>query len=500
MRLVGMALGGALGLLGVVLLAVGLVALGSTDPGLAGPVAVSLAAFLVTSWTVLPLVAFGADETLDPVRFALLPANARALRPGLLASAMVGVPGPLTVAAALTTVLLWLPVSALAALAAVVAAALLVLTCVLASRALSAGLSRVLSSRRFRDVGAVLLAVAATTLGLTTNVISQHVGGSSQGAQESARSVGTVLSWTPFGWAAAIPADVADGAWGPAAVRFVLAAALVALLWWGWGRLLDHRLTSAVDAGDAQIRVGTRLDRMLGSSARAAVTARAMRYWRRDPRYLASLVSMAVLPVLIALSGGVGGGGPLLAAPIIMALLAGPSVTSDLAYDNSALWVHIVTGLPGRADRAGRAVSQLLVLGPLALLALVAVVVISGRWDIAVGLGAVVVTMVILGTAIGLVAGAIHPGQAPPPGASPFAKGAGGGFVAIVIFFGGALATGGLSAPVWVTLLLTQAPAAQAACLVLGIGYALSVLGLAVRWSGHRLDQRWPELLATVRS
>lgn len=500
MRMVGLALGGGLGLLCVILLAVGSFTLGATDPALAGPVAVSLAAFLVTSWSVLPLVAFGSDETLDPVRFALLPADAEALRPGLLAAAMVGAPGPLTAAAAFTMVLLWLPVSALAAMTAVVSAVLLVLTCVLASRALSAGLSRVLSSRRFRDVGAVLLAVVATTLGLTTNIISQRIGGSSEQAQESARAVGTVLSWTPFGWAAAVPADVAAGSWGQAAARLVLAAGLVALLWWGWGRLLDHRLTTVVDAGGTQVRAGTRLDRVLGSSARAAVTARALRYWRRDPRYLASLVSMAVLPVLIALSGGVSGGGQLLAAPVVMALLAGPSVTSDLAYDNSALWVHVVTGLPGRADRAGRAVSQLLVMGPLVALALVATVAISGRWDIAVGLVAVVVTMLLLGTAIGLVAGSIHPGQAPAPGASPFGKGAGGGFVALVIFFGGAVATGALSAPVWVTLLLTQAPAVQLACLILGLGYGLLVLQAAVRWSGRRLDRTWPEMLAAVRT
>ncbi|MBK8731513.1 MAG: hypothetical protein IPL93_01245 [Actinomycetales bacterium] len=35
-------------------------------------------------------------------------------------------------------------------------------------------------------------------------------------------SPAALAGWTPFGWAWAIPRDVADGRWGPAAAKLVL--------------------------------------------------------------------------------------------------------------------------------------------------------------------------------------------------------------------------------------------------------------------------------------
>ena len=55
----------------------------------------------------MSLLVFGVDETVDPARFALLPVRARELLPGLLAAALVGVPGVATVLMGLGLVVTW---------------------------------------------------------------------------------------------------------------------------------------------------------------------------------------------------------------------------------------------------------------------------------------------------------------------------------------------------------------------------------------------------------
>ncbi len=45
---------------------------------------------LALGWTVMPPLLFGADETLDPARLALLPLTRRQLMTGLLAASAVG--------------------------------------------------------------------------------------------------------------------------------------------------------------------------------------------------------------------------------------------------------------------------------------------------------------------------------------------------------------------------------------------------------------------------
>ena len=50
-------------------------------------------------WTLVPLLFFGVDETLDPARFALLPIRGGTLARGMLAAAFIGVPALLTLLA-----------------------------------------------------------------------------------------------------------------------------------------------------------------------------------------------------------------------------------------------------------------------------------------------------------------------------------------------------------------------------------------------------------------
>ena len=93
--------------------------------GVAATVVVVAGSLVVVGWAVVPVLAFGVDETLDPARFATLPVRARDLVPGLTVAGALGVPGIATALVALSLVGTWsasLPAAAVAALCAPVGA------------------------------------------------------------------------------------------------------------------------------------------------------------------------------------------------------------------------------------------------------------------------------------------------------------------------------------------------------------------------------------------
>ena len=175
-RTVGLVLAAVYALGIVVAVYAGLVALRWTSTTTTGEVTVLVYAGLTLGWLMLSLLVFGVDETVDPARFALLPVRARDLVPGLLAAALVGVPGVATALVALGLVVTWARTPALA-LAALVAAVLGTLTCVLLSRTATSAFAAFLSSRRFRDVAAVLLALVGAFVGIGANLLGRAAEG-----------------------------------------------------------------------------------------------------------------------------------------------------------------------------------------------------------------------------------------------------------------------------------------------------------------------------------
>lgn len=88
---------GSVGQVIALLLAVGIgggiglaLAMLRSAPDTATLVMANLYASAVLAWTIMPLVAFGVDETVDPRRFALLPLSRPTLQRGLLVSALIG--------------------------------------------------------------------------------------------------------------------------------------------------------------------------------------------------------------------------------------------------------------------------------------------------------------------------------------------------------------------------------------------------------------------------
>ena len=503
-RTVGLVLAAVYALGIVVAVLVGLVALRSTSSAATGDVTVVAYAALSLGWLMLSLLVFGVDETVDPARFALLPVRARELVPGLLAAALVGVPGVATALVALGLVVTWARTPALA-LAALVAAVLGLLTCVLLSRAATATFASFLSSRRFRDLAAVLLALVSAGLALGANLASQAATRDLSDVRALLGRAAAVASWTPFGWAWSLPADVARGAWATAAVHLVLAVALVVALGLAWTAVLARRLVepASAGAGGGKVGGGSRLERLLPGSPAGAVALRSLRYWRRDARHVATLASFLVAPLvlLVTLTVNPEASNRLTVfVPAVLAVFLGTSVAQDLSFDGSALWTHVSAGLRGADDRSGRVLAALVVFVPVLVVLHVVSAAVSGAWaDLPAALGLTAV-LTLAGLGVGSWAGAVWQWPGPVPGESPFQRGNAGGLPALLSALVVTAGTTAAALPVLGLVLLGTLwrPWPGWLALPVGIAVGLVVLRVGTDRGGRLLERRWPEALAAV--
>jgi len=502
-RTVGLILGLVYALGVVVMALVGLVALRWTSVALTADVTVLAFAVLTAGWLLLSLLVFGIDETLDPSRFALLPVRARELMPGLLVSGLISSTGVATVLVALGLLASWSRgVGPL--LATVVIIPFGVVTCFLLSRAGTAAFAAVLSSRRFRDFAFVGLAGFGLVFGVGANLVGGLLGQGAGRFRTVLSDAATLAGWTPFGWAWAVPADVASGRWLLAGVRLLLAVAFVAVLWVVWGHYLAKRLTEPLEAGRGagRMRGGGLVDRLYPDTPVGGVAARTLRYWRRDPRYVAGIAGFLIGPVILMVAQLANPDGlPLVAAfaPTLLCWLIGASMAQDLSYDGSALWLHATSGVRGVEDRLGRVLSTLTVFLPLLVVLTIAGLALSGEWSAWLPVVAVSVALTLVSLGVGAFVGTLWQWPAPPPGANPFQKGSSGGLPSLAAFGVTSTVSLLLAAPT-IALVIASFWVGWLGWLGLAVGVVIGSLTLwqGVVRGGVVLDRRWPEVLSAV--
>ncbi len=452
----------------------------------------------VLGFAVVPVFT-GVDDTLDPRRFALLGVERTRLALGLVVAAVVGVPGFVLVVVGFATVATWSR-SPLAALTALVAAPLTVLLCTLVARISAATAGLLLSTRRSREttaavvvVGLVLLAplvVALTNLDLGVRALARVA------------SVTAVLAWTPIGATWAAPASVAAGSAAGLAQLLIGAATVVALAV-AWRALVGVALTGAARRARPQTVAGQGWFGRFPATQVGAVAARTTTYWARDVRYRVSALVVPVTPVaLVLLLGVVGVPGHVLALiPVpVIALFAGWSSHNDIAYDSTAIWLHVAAGVSGTADRLGRLVPVVAVGAPLIAVGSVVCGVLAGRPVLAAAIAGVSGCLFLAGMGVGAVSSAVLPYPVPRPGASPFQQ---------------PTTSGGVSAIVQSVLFLLQivcalpaiglglaaidGPAALSwAALGAGLAVGLVVFAVTTRAGARLFERRGPELLAAA--
>jgi ABC-2 type transport system permease protein len=496
-QVLGLVAAGVYGILVTVLAIGALAGLRDADVPAARDIVVAGGAFVVLGALVVPLV-LGSDDAMDPRRFAPYGIEPRRLALALGLAALVGAPGVVLVVVALTTVVTWArdPVTALVAVAAALAA---VATCVLVARLSTVFASVLLSTRRARETTGLVAGVVAVLL--VPAVVALAQADLLDDGLRPVRGLLGIIAWTPLGAAWAAPAAAVQGDAGAALGMLLVALGSVALLALLWIHAIPWALTAPDRAQGGRARTGLGWFGRFGASPAGAVAARSVTYWVRDPRYRATLVLIPVLPLVLLV--------PLVIVDVdahvlalvplpVMALFLGWSVHNDTAHDHTAVWLHVVSGIRGVADRIGRVVPVLAI--GIALVAVGAPLSAAGFGDPSVLPSVVGVSGGVLLVGVGLASfsSARFPYPASRPGDSPFhapqAVGAGGSTVPTLTF----LATVVLALPsAWFGWQgLVHGGAYPTWSLVVGLGIGLLTLVVGVVGGGRVFERRGPELLA----
>jgi ABC-2 type transport system permease protein len=500
--------------LGIIGFAVFAVAVGSGDSTTSVLVPAIGGSALVLGWLLLPLVWFGVDDTLDPARFALLPIRRGALLRGLLVGALIGVPAAATLLATSGLVVgAAVDGGPLPALVAAVGVLLGLLQCVCLSRAVTSAFSRALRARRTRDLAAVVLAVLAASIGPLQFALTS---GAARIGVDRFTAAAEVLGWTPLGAPYLIGVDAIAGDWLAVLGRLAIVGAGIAVLTWWWSTSLESAMIGGANDGNAAPAagpLGSPVARLFGRSRRprtayGAMVSRELRYWVRDARRRANMITFVVVgifvPVVLNLgpsdtqgaSEFVTGYGLQAVGLVFIGGLATVGLANQFGFDGTAYATQLIIGVPGRTELRSRVVAYSWFVAPVLVLAAILVTVL--RRDPAV-----------LPVAFGVLAASYGCGLACclhisvlgayslPESQNPFAISTGAGvaksLLAMVAWIGGMA----LSAPVLLLVVLGGTVGLTLA-LPVGLAYGIGAIWLGLITAGDVLDRQQPELLLAI--
>lgn len=351
-------------------------------------------------------------DPLDPVVFALLPVSRSGVALGGVLASLVSAP-----IAAVLALDVGLAVASVAHGAPVWSAILGVVghifTCALLARLGFAVLVRIRLGGRARE-GAVIAAVIG--FAVVVPAVSYALSASWHlGAPVLAVRAADILAVSPFGAAAG---TISGGSPAVAVVALVTLAALAA----GWVLIVRRAFASLPPSPSAQ-RAGLGWLAVFPRTATGAIGARGVIYWAVDVRYLANLAIIPVaglVPVVPLLIAGVPAEVVALVPLPIIAAFIGWIVHNDLAYDSEALWLHLVTGVRGIADRLGRLVPVAIFAVPVLSATVALTASFADAWDHVPTLTGVALALTLTGFGLSSISSAAAPYAVARPGDSPF--------------------------------------------------------------------------------
>lgn len=476
-----------------------------------------LGAVTVLLWFLIPVLAFGIDDTLDPRAFALHPRSAKELQPGMFAAAALSLPSVFTllaIAIATAFELMWLVLFGqgagwvvLGALALIPANLAGLGLCLLLPRAWFAHSAARASSRKGRELGGIFGFLAMFVAIYAFSLSAQRIEDLDMlWVREQLPMATEVLTWTPLGALFSVPMDLAEGRVLTALLRALIGAATIVLVWLWWRRSIDLSMTSALtgDASSGQAKVSPLVPRFVPAGPFGAVMGKSLRYWRRDTRYLAAL---GIYPVVIVFFVAMGFMVPearpmMLGMAVFMCAMTGLSTSNEIGFDGPSGWVNIVAGAPARANLLGR-------IAAMAVLMIPAVVVITVALPLLYGLPELI-PMTLLGSlgamisgwGTSMVVGVLLPYPSSPPGTNPMKDKSASSSnamlsmaISMVTVFVPMLPPLGLG--IWGAIAGNLALITGAGVLAIVIGVAVLLIGLRI--ATVRLDARYPDIFQKVR-
>ncbi|GAA3372656.1 transporter [Streptomyces sannanensis] len=470
----------------------------------AATLVVLLTGVLALGWTFMPLFFPSGDETLDPTRLVMLPLRPRRLTVALLVSSLVGI-GPFFSLCLVVGSVIAVAHGAAALVVGVLAVVLTMLVCVALARAVVAANTRLLTSRKGRDLAVLSGLVIAVGLQVV-NFGAQRLG--DDAGLATLEPVADVVRWLPPASAIGAVDAASEGAYGRAAAGLLLtAAALVALLW-VWQRSLVKLMTapdgSTLEAasGPSRKESARGLGRLLPEGRTGATVQRTLQYMWRHPKIRAGLVTALAIGLIVPVFNVLNGAGTVYFG-CFAAWMMGMGMYNQFGQDSSAFWMVLTTISSPRdayLELRARTIALMIVTVPYSVLVTVVTAALADDWAAlpeALGL-----TFALLGgmLATGAVASAGFPYSIPQDSAHRNVA-PGQGAIAWISMFGGMVSAFLLCVPVvalTVWLHLSGGHAWLWLLLPLGAVYGTLLIWGALRWAGPRTAERLPEILTAV--
>lgn len=344
---------------------------------------VTAAVVLNAAWVLVPILASAIDVTLDPRSFETLPLTATQLGRGLLLASTVG-PGGLATVLFVTIGLgssLW--PGPIGVFTVPVLTALLVLISVVSGRLATTVVSEVLSRNRIGEIASVAAGLVSVLAVLAVAGAAPESAGSS--LQFSLPSWLAWLAVVPSGAVGAAFTSFEQGAVGIGVGYTAWAAVGAVALTWAYGTALERMQTRAVVHQRSRVRagitvLGSWLTRIVPAPELRGVTAKELRYLRRDPRLRAQLAGGFATVVIFGFFGASlfdRAWFPFLAVMAVWAVTASV-VPNQFGVDGGTVWGYVASSGSLSTVLAGKNVAWALVAAPVAAVTGVAGAIVAG--------------------------------------------------------------------------------------------------------------------------
>jgi ABC-2 type transport system permease protein len=459
------------------------------------------------------------ERMLDPRMFSSLPLTDRDILPGMVTAMFINSRAAISLVN--TIIMATLGYLAFSEVASAGAGALWVLACVLqlvitllAGEALAAALSSI--ATKFSELWGNVAGFVVTFGFLALYLLPQLL---TDGTDPTAaiKTSADILSWTPFAAAAGAAADMANiggGGVGTGLAKGAICLVAILAVAYIMRVAVKHDLNNPLPTQHATraAKGDSLLLPRVPSSPIGALYSREIRYWRRDNRFMMSLMVVVVLCGLYLLMGMLDAANRWMLWFALFFVSLGPQQVAgnSLGMDGPSNWVHMVAGVRGKQIVASRSLSTVTVLVPIWLIVCIAAGAIDGFSATWLLVSLLTLGCILLASAMANFSATRFPAQTTAPGTNSF-KQRNGGSNAIVSALVTMLILTVSFLPGGLLALIPLAMADGAGNSIADIPL-LSWLGVLLHWvivigaawfmnrrASRRLDLEWPDIAQKVQ-